>query len=219
MTGFTRPAFRNLVKTLLPNDADLTMQRGRPLLLTREDKLGLLLFYLDSKITLSELSMLFGISVSLCGDIINEMVERIFDRLESNSDTRIEFLDEEKKIQYAAMIEAREPTVKNCVGFIDGCSIAVQCSVDVESQGTHYNGYYHDTAVNNVFAFGPNGKIIYACINYPGSWLILRSAQISLIFAFSSSAATVSVLIKASRDRASFTESLLGLYRKRNASA
>ncbi len=29
-----------------------------------------------------------------------------------------------------------------------------------------------DTRVNNVLAFGPNGKIIYACLNcpVPGSW-------------------------------------------------
>jgi hypothetical protein len=28
---------------------------------------------------------------------------------------------------------------------------------------------YHDTRVNNVFTFGPDGTIVFACINYPGS--------------------------------------------------
>ena len=32
-----------------------------------------------------------------------------------------------------------------------------------------YNGFYGDTRINNVFAFAPTGKIIYAFINYPGS--------------------------------------------------
>jgi len=37
-------------------------------------------------------------------------------------------------------------------------------------QATNYNGYHHDTMCNNVFCFAPTGKIIFACINFPGSW-------------------------------------------------
>jgi hypothetical protein len=71
---------------------------------------------------------------------------------------------------YAHMVNVREPRVNNIIGFVDGVAIPVQCSDDVFEQSAHYNGYYHDTTVNNVFAFAPNGKIIFAAINYPGSW-------------------------------------------------
>ena len=37
-------------------------------------------------------------------------------------------------------------------------------------QSTDYNGYHHDTHCNNVFLFGPDGKIYYGALNYPGSW-------------------------------------------------
>jgi hypothetical protein len=173
MTGLSRPAFRLLLKALWDNhhgNLPPSSSIGRPKLLSNVDKLGLVLFYLGSKITLSELCMLFGVSVSLCGEIINEMLELICQRLKDHKDAKISFPGSEKKAQYAAMVEAREPSVTNCIGFIDGCSISTQCSDEPDAQSSHYNGYYHDTAVNNVFAFAPDGKIVYACINYPGSW-------------------------------------------------
>jgi hypothetical protein len=36
---------------------------------------------------------------------------------------------------------------------------------------------HSDTMCNNVFAFAPTGKIIYACINFPGSW---HDSQVSV---------------------------------------
>jgi len=33
-----------------------------------------------------------------------------------------------------------------------------------------YNGYRSDTMVNNVFAYGPDGKVFLCAINFPGSW-------------------------------------------------
>ena len=44
-----------------------------------------------------------------------------------------------------------------------------QCS-EVTVQNAAYNGYRHDTHVNNVLAFSPTGMVMYAAINYPGSW-------------------------------------------------
>jgi len=46
----------------------------------------------------------------------------------------------------------------------------VQCCDEVIEQNKNYNGYRHDIHLNNVLAFAPTGKIIYAALNYPGSW-------------------------------------------------
>ena len=75
--------------------------------------------------------------------------------------------DDEKQC-YASMIEHREPSVRNCIGFVDGIAIPVQCSSKITEQNNDYNGYKHDTNVNNVLAFAPTGKVIYAALNYPG---------------------------------------------------
>jgi hypothetical protein len=33
-----------------------------------------------------------------------------------------------------------------------------------------YSGYHSDTMVNNIFAYGPNGKIFLCAVNFPSSW-------------------------------------------------
>jgi hypothetical protein len=37
-------------------------------------------------------------------------------------------------------------------------------------QNLMYCRYDCDTMVNNVSAYGPNGKVFFAAINFPGSW-------------------------------------------------
>ena len=71
---------------------------------------------------------------------------------------------------FATLVNNREPSVDNVVGFVDGLSIAIMCDEDEESQATSYNGLYGDTRCSNVFAISPIGKIFYAVINNPGSW-------------------------------------------------
>ena len=75
-----------------------------------------------------------------------------------------------EKQNLAALVQNREPKVRDVIGFTDGVSIPVKCSSKLSLQATDYNGYHHDTMCNNVFCFAPTGKIIYACINYPGSF-------------------------------------------------
>jgi hypothetical protein len=64
--------------------------------------------------------------------------------------------------EYAAMVQLREPLVDDIIGFMDGVSFPAEC--------TMYCGYDCDTMVNNVFAYGPDGKVFFAAINFPGSW-------------------------------------------------
>jgi len=89
----------------------------------------------------------------------------------------IKFPNENKMEELAALVEGREPQVTNVIGFVDGVSFPTQCSSDVTCQYEYYNGYTHETQINNVFAFSSEGKIIYACLNYPGSWHDAQVAQ------------------------------------------
>ena len=82
----------------------------------------------------------------------------------------------EEKQYLANLINRREPTLSNIIGFTDGLSLPVQCASDPISQATNYNGYHHDTMIKNVFCFAPTGKIAFACINFPESW---HDAQVS----------------------------------------
>ena len=169
LTGFDRYSFNLLVQVLFPNPHVQVM--GRPRLLDEKDKLGLYLFYVNSTMTLNNLCLIFGTTPSRCSAVVSFMMSHVYDTLKTHEVSRVIFPKTYREKQnLAALVQNREPKVRDVIGFTDGVSIPVKCSSKLSLQATDYNGYHHDTMCNNVFCFAPTGKIIYACINYPGSF-------------------------------------------------
>ncbi len=54
---------------------------------------------------------------------------------------------------------------------MDGLRLATEKTFERIEQNAYYCGYDCDTMVNNVLVFGPDGKVFFCAINYPGSWL------------------------------------------------
>ena len=69
------------------------------------------------------------------------------------------------------MSSHREPSVTNLIGFMDGVSFTTECTDERVKQNAYYCGYECDMMVNNVLIFGPDCKIFFCAINYPGSWV------------------------------------------------
>ena len=69
-----------------------------------------------------------------------------------------------------AMINACERLVDDVIGFMDGVSLPTKCTSEELEQNAMYDGYTCDTAVNNVLAYGPDGKVFLCALNFPGSW-------------------------------------------------
>jgi hypothetical protein len=170
LTGFTRPAFKTLLRIVFPENDTGVNRRGRPQLLDPKDKLGMLCIYMNSRMDVKHLCLIFGVVPTTCSDTVEHMVVRVIKYLKNNPLSRIKFpTDDEMKVM-AWRVQTREPSINNVIGFVDGLSIPVQCSESEEAQAADYNGYGHDTRCNNVFAFSSFGKIIYAVLNAPGSW-------------------------------------------------
>jgi hypothetical protein len=72
---------------------------------------------------------------------------------------------------YAQLIHQREPAVDDVIGFMDGVSLTSECTSEPVVQSSMYSGYHSDTMVNNLFAYGPDGRVIFCAINYPRSCL------------------------------------------------
>ncbi len=53
---------------------------------------------------------------------------------------------------------------------MDGVSFRAKCMVNTIDQNEMYCGYDCNTMVNNVFAYGPDGKVFFAAIYFPGIW-------------------------------------------------
>jgi hypothetical protein len=68
------------------------------------------------------------------------------------------------------MMSLCEPTISNVIGFMDGLGLATEMTNKRIQQNAYYCGYDCDTMVNNVLVFGPDGKVFFCAINYPGSW-------------------------------------------------
>ncbi len=60
--------------------------------------------------------------------------------------------------------------VNDIIHFLDGVLFLVQCTDEWIRQNAIYCGYDCDMMVNNVLVYGPDGKVFFAAVNFPGSW-------------------------------------------------
>lgn len=168
LTGLTRVAFNRLVKDLFPTP--LQKKRGRRRLLNKADCLGLYLLYITSTMLLKHVSIIFGVTPSTASRVLKMMLNRVIKYLKRHPLSEVKFPNEEKKMEFASLIRNRERNANNVIGFLDGLSLHTECSSELVTQNSFYNGYHADTMVNNILAYGPDGKVFFAGINFPGTW-------------------------------------------------
>ena len=70
----------------------------------------------------NHLCLLFGVVPTTCSNImINRMLKLVCKMLPKDFATAIRWpMSEEEKVEWAAMVQARVPTVDNAIGFADG---------------------------------------------------------------------------------------------------
>jgi hypothetical protein len=170
MTGLSRHAFVMLMDHVFDLEALAHRCRMRPCSLGSEGYLGLLLFYLGSPMNYKHLCLIFGITPLVCSRGVNWMPKKFVRALRDHPFARVKFPDREKMSEYATMAEMREPFVNDIIGFMDGVLFSAKCTDEPVEQNSMYSGYDCDTMVNNVFAYGPDGKVFFAAINFPGIW-------------------------------------------------
>jgi hypothetical protein len=95
---------------------------------------------------------------------------KTFRLLNGHPFAKVKIPDNVKMREYADMIQAKEPLADDVIGFMDGVSFSTECTSECVQQNAFYCGYKCDTMVNNVFAFGPDGKVFFTTVNFPGSW-------------------------------------------------
>ena len=69
------------------------------------------------------------------------------------------------------MINNCGPPIDDAIGLIDGASLAMECTSERTTQNAFDSENKCNTVVNNVFAYGPDGKVFITAINCPGSWV------------------------------------------------
>jgi hypothetical protein len=171
MTGLNRHAFWCLFWYLFDDDEIVTCcRRERPCLLGTDGYLGLLLFYLGSTMNCKHLCLIFGLAPTVCKKVINWMLWKAVTLLTDHPFAKVRFPDDAKMRGFANIVKAREPLAEDVIGFMDRVLFQTECTSKQVEQNALYCGYDCDTMVKNVFAFGPNGKVFFAAVNFPGSW-------------------------------------------------
>lgn len=171
MTGVSRDVFHMLLNILYPNQRidSAGRRKGRPRSLLPHAELGLFLFFVGSTMNIKHLCLIFGTVPSVCSRSLKKLLKLIPRKLWNHPFAKIEFPDENKMAKWAAMIKQREPIADDVIGFMDGLSLHSECSSERTEQNSMYNGYHSDTMVNNVFAYGADGKVFICGFNFVGS--------------------------------------------------
>ncbi len=138
-------------------------------MLLPDGMLGLLLCYLGSQMTIKWLCLIFGITSSPCSRILKRILRMTVKWLRNHPLARIEFPNEETMWLFMDMVSLCEPSISNIIGFMDGLGLATEMTSKKIEQNAYYCGYDCNTMVNSILVFGPDGKIFFCAINYPGS--------------------------------------------------
>jgi hypothetical protein len=170
MMGLTCRAFGSLLDYLFDLEEIVSRcRRGRPRSLGLDGYLRLLLFYRGSKMQYGHLCLIFGITPSVCSRVINMMLKRTVQLLRDHPFARVRFPDDAKMRDFANMVQRREPMVDDIIGFLDRMLFLVQCTDKRIRQNAMYCGYDCDMMVNNVLAYGPDGKVFLLPLTFLGA--------------------------------------------------
>ena len=74
---------------------------------------------------------------------------------------------------YSEMVCNRQPGLPFCFAFADGIGLDCQEFGDMMKQNAYYSYWKHKELVNNVLVVAPDGCVIHAAINFPGTYFFI----------------------------------------------
>ena len=130
----------------------------------------LILMYLTTSTQEKVFCQLFGTAPTTTNRYLTIALRAIWLTLKQVPDARIEWPSPAKQDEYIDMFLNKYPHIDfKPVALMDGLSLTVRESGDFFEQNAYYCGYSCETQVNNLLCYGPDGCVLYAKINYPGS--------------------------------------------------
>jgi hypothetical protein len=131
--------------------------------------LGLTLHFLSSPCQQWILQEIFGLGKSSCSDYIRKGLEALHQVLKELPAAAVTWPKSEYRSNLCALINRREPCLTGVFGFVDGLNLDVEEPSDPLVQNAYYNGWESRCVVSQLFVWGPDGTILYASLNNPGS--------------------------------------------------
>ncbi|KAG6824837.1 hypothetical protein H0H92_005660 [Tricholoma furcatifolium] len=140
--------------------------------------LGLVLHYLNSTMREISLQQIFAIIPSTASQYITFGLRILLQVLRQMEEAAIRYPHGVAEFQKLNdLIIARHPRLTGAFTSIDGLKLPVQTSADEDIENATYNGWLSEHFISSVLAFSPEGLIIAAKLNAPGSWHDAHVAQ------------------------------------------
>jgi len=86
-----------------------------------------------------------------------------------DDDCRIQYPNHEEMDWYSQLIQNKYHLLEGCIGVLDGTIFEIKQQTNFAIQQKYYSGHHKVHCVNNILLFAPDGCIIQADTNYPGS--------------------------------------------------
>jgi heme exporter protein D len=134
MTGMSWQAFLQLLDVLLIDHHHQCKKGGRPLLMDPTAQLGFYLFFVGSTMGIKHLSLIFGVTSSVCSRTITAILLLVVQKLKRHPLARVKFHNVDKMASFARQIQIHEPEVDNVIGFMDSLSLSSECASEMLEQ-------------------------------------------------------------------------------------
>lgn len=156
--------FRNGVKT-----------RGRKATVHSKDLLAIALHYLCTTKSLQQLRPFFGMTQSSLAEWLDYSIRVLYQVVTSKHNKEFEirwptFIEQEES---ASLLKNEIHPVtfsQDIFGITDGGRFPCADYINLNVQNAFSEGYTQRAEVTNVFVFNFKGELIFAAINFPGTW-------------------------------------------------
>ena len=144
----------------------------------------MVLWYLKSKDPIYKLCPVFGVVPSTASVWLDYGVEVMSKVIEGNECKyfAVKWPDEDQMRHSASILEQNrnhDGLLNGVFAVMDGGRMLCSRNGDPNIQNAYWEGFSQSREVTNLFVWDFKGELIFAAVNYPGSWLDSRVAAAS----------------------------------------
>ena len=173
--GFDRRTFNHLLLRFTPewHSRRRTYRRHAQV----EDVLGLCLQWLNSTSRQKTLCQVFALPPATLSRLLRFGLQTLLVAVRCDYWSRIAWPTHDEMQHFSDVITAYEPAIKGVFGFVDGVYFRCSDPPDELTQNAYYNSWRSYCSITNVLVFSPDGCIMWARYNMPGSYHDARLAR------------------------------------------
>ena len=142
---------------------------GRPRTVSPCSCLGLVLFFTRTRGALPILQLVFGLSYSVLCLFLKFGMRILFKLLLREEGAKVALPSVETIMEFMDVVEEKYPALQHVWFVMDGLKVPIERPGHYRMQNAYYNGWLHGHFVGCIFVFVPDGTVVAASVNNPGS--------------------------------------------------